>query len=190
MFDNFPPEVLVQVEALYKNGWQPAVRALRREGCQKQDDIKDIYQNAFLVTALRWQEGRINGEPLAFLIGVCRNLWWRERNRRIQKEGDLETTGYNLTPSNEADNLKNVVCKEMREVFRKKMQQVWTPQQYVIMMLRLDKHLTNPEIAELLGITTAVVANAASESKRALTLFIEENPYWRGYLGTYLNDCF
>ncbi len=182
MFDD------LEAAVLYKQWWAAAVSALRSVKCPS-EDIKDVYQDAFLISFLAHKEGRISGDAEFYVRGVCKKIWQRLLETRRVKQGNLEATDYLLTSSSDADVLSSSICREMRQNFQTQMQHVWTPQQNVIMLLHL-KHFKNPEIAEQLNIQTTVVANSVADSRKRLQNFIEQNATWKDYLKAYLNDCF
>jgi RNA polymerase sigma factor (sigma-70 family) len=79
--------------ALYQNPalWQGVLAFVQRMGGTR-EDAEDIFQDGIrvLISQVRAGKDHIQGELAAYLMGICRHLWYKKRARQ-QKAQNLRT---------------------------------------------------------------------------------------------------
>ncbi len=133
-------------------------------------DAEDLVQECLLKLAQRWDRVGMMDQPLAYVRRVLVNLAVRGSTKRSRRLAELGT----VAAQDGADSAA-LELLEARDELWIALKQL-TPRQRAVLVLRYFHDLSEAQVAETLGCTTATVSSTASRSLTHLRDLIEPAP--------------
>lgn len=164
---------------VYRDGllWQQIEQFVRRMGGNR-EDAEDIFQDGIrvLILRVRQTENGIEGEIRPYLVGVCRNLWFKKyrRNQRELTHQERLSSEPEVVPDPEQQFLREEVQEQVQLLLDK----LKSPCREVLIMWQLGYSMK--EIAAATQYKSeGVVRKKKHQCMQQLLTILAREPAWK-----------